>query len=755
MSKTLNQFLQETTVPPAYQHIADDWSHHANVDDETHEKMSNALDKGSFTHFPLDSGLSEADPDVVEHLNNHGWDVKDYQKGIAHKKTQVGNPAMGIPLREKMVEKKIGAILDETGASPEVKKTFTNDRGQTNASQQHVVISTSPLAILGMSTGTNWDAQSCMSVPNGSNKHYMRHDSENGTHIAYLVNSDDKTAFKYGEPEKPIARIALKPHHIEDEYGDRDTIFRPEDRTYGAGSTAFSRAVSNWAVKNYPAIKNARYEKNEEVYDDTGNNVYESIDKDAIEKYIDSGTRIVDPGTSIDHDVIDHGINHLIESAKSRPDRSTYISRRIRSLIHIGNLSTNHVAKLHKLSADAVDPTSGENITNQLRHSLAASHGDKFSTNALNELWNNTEDKNSFPQMAISSTKLPDNIVDQLPTNKYKFVRQQKIKDHHIDRVVDAYNNGEWGSFYDLGNFKNRLNSDHINKLIDGLHPEKVKDVFNITSASDAFSKEHHDKIMKGLGNSDAVDSFKSNIARESKYATFDEFKDKLGHLMQNTNLSDDENVKIKNEVMNRAMNHVHVKNNQWESDNPSFSKAVHRQFNSNLIPEHISKHMTDEDFSNLASKRFDVNFENAEHSNKYLDKIAGHALDIDDAINDHIDHKMSTEDEYDPDEDEHVQKMKDNLNLHMEAYANNIGNHIDDHVTDEAGGSIKNFKEHQKTYDRISGIGKTSLSYFDHYMSPHHSDYDWRSDVDHYNDHFAAHEEKLNELETNHDEIF
>ncbi len=750
MLKTLKQFLQETTVPPEYQHIADNWNHHAEVDGDTQFKISNAMDKGSFTHFPLDSGMLDADPDVVEHLNNHGWDVKDYQKGIAHKKTQVGNPAMGIPMREKIVEKKIGSILDETNASPDVKKAFTNERGQVNAAQQHVVVSTSPLAILGMSTGTNWDDQSCMNLVNGSNSHYMRHDSEHGTHIAYLVNSDDTTAFKYGEPEKPIARIALKPHHHEDyDTGERDTIFRPEADTYGSGSTAFSRAVSAWAVKNYPAIKNARYEKNENVYDDTGNNVYESIDKDRIEKSLNNGGKIVDTGTAIDDEVINHGINHLINSAKDRQDRSEYLTPRINALSNIANLSTSHVAKLHKLAGEATF-LDGESATNRLRRGLAIYHGDKFSTNALNELWNSDEDKTLFPVKAITSTKLPDNILDQLPINRYEFVRQQKIKDHHIDKVVDAYNENEIGAAPVLRHFKARLNSDHINTLIDGQkYTEKLKDVFHIVNSSDAFSKDHHDKIMKRLNNvSDlsAADSVKSAIARESRHATFDDFKDKLGHLMANTNLPEEENVKIKNEVMNRVMNHVHVKNSQWESDNPTFShvSGVSMQFSPNLIPEHISKHMTDEDYNNLASKRFDVNFENSEHSNKYLNKLFGHAANIDDALNDHIQHKMDTEDEYDPDEDDHVQKMKDNLHLHMEAYANNIGNHINDHVED-SDGNLKDEKELLKTEDRLSGIGKTTLSYLDHYMSPHNSN-SW-DDHEHYNDNFLEHEERLNRL--------
>jgi len=255
MSKTFLDFLSETTVPPEYQDVPERWRHHSMVDYDTQEKIANAMTHGHFTHFPLDTG-DDADPDVVEHLNKHGWDVKDYGAGIAHKKIQV-KMRDGSGVREKVVERGIGSILNETDAPDYVKESFTNNRTATNKENPlHVVVSTSPLAIMGMTTGTSWHNQSCMNYPSGAFCHKLKDDSEHGTHVAYLVHHNDVNAFKHGEPDNPIARIVLKPHHAEDpETGERDTIFRPEDHTYGTKSTAFSRAVSAWSTKAYPALK--------------------------------------------------------------------------------------------------------------------------------------------------------------------------------------------------------------------------------------------------------------------------------------------------------------------------------------------------------------------------------------------------------------------------------------------------------------------------------------------------------------------
>ena len=152
--------LLETTVPDDIKSLVQDtWNHHSKVDDATKKKISNAMNGGTFIHFPLDSNV-HPDPEVVEHLTNNGYKIDDYKRGIASKKIIVGNPSKGIPHHEKVIKKSIGLIIHQTNAPEYVKKAYDNDPARTNANKSglHVLISTTPLAIAGMSTGTSWNS---------------------------------------------------------------------------------------------------------------------------------------------------------------------------------------------------------------------------------------------------------------------------------------------------------------------------------------------------------------------------------------------------------------------------------------------------------------------------------------------------------------------------------------------------------------------------------------------------------------------
>ena len=764
MSKTFLDFLVETTVPEEYQDVPERWRHHSEVDYPTQEKIANAMTHGHFTHFPLETG-DDADPDVIEHLNKHGWDVKDYQKGIAHRKIQVGNPEKGIPMREKVVEKKIGSILDETDAPKEVKTSFINQRSSSNKENPlHVVVSTSPMAIMGMTTGTSWRDQSCMNYPDGAYCHKLKDDSEHGTHVAYLVHQNDVNAFKHGEPDNPISRIVLKPHHAEDpETGDRDTIFRPEDHTYGSQSTAFSRAVSAWSTKAYPAIKDVTYEKNPEVYDDTGNNAYESIDEDTMKDLIDKDRTIVRrAGTGLDHHVIDSGIQHLRDTLNTKTDHGKY--RAIRNLSRIGNLSTQHVSKLYNIANELPGSARSDAISE-----LGINHGDKFSTSAIKEYHERT---GNIPNKMAGSPKLPDEILDQLPLSQYEFVRNAKIKDKHIDRVVDAYNKNESGSAHVLNHFKDKLTSGHIDKLIDkaansafvngnGVDWGRMNSVIHHVAENPNFTREHHQKILDLYNkNSDSKPLVLRSLIGKSKHTKVSDVMGKtnqdLNMLMDSPHLSEDDHKTIKNELMKRAMDHVHVKTTQWDSGMPlmgsiSGMKSTMPAFPSrHKLPESISKHLTDADYHDLASKKFNIEFENPEHSNKYLNAIWDHANDMDIRMNDHMDHKMDTEDEYDPDEDNDLQEMKNEMHKHLENYARNISDHISNHVEDEDE-ELKSSKEHSITDHRINGVGKYSLSYLDNYNTPSNTTrYDGH---EHFDDNFQELDEKLHKLKANHND--
>ena len=97
----------------------------------------------------------------------------------------------------------------------------------------------------------------------GCEKHYLKSDVSQGTHVAYLHHSDDP------EVERPLARIALKPFHSTSR-GYTKPILRPESRTYGDADSSFDKTVRNWSETNFPVKEGHSYRKNPMVYHDGG-----------------------------------------------------------------------------------------------------------------------------------------------------------------------------------------------------------------------------------------------------------------------------------------------------------------------------------------------------------------------------------------------------------------------------------------------------------------------------------------------------
>lgn len=735
--KPQSSFVQlvETTVPPHLQYKAESWDHHSKVSDETKEKMHSAMNGKQFTTFPLAaSSDSDMDADVADHLTKHGYSVKDYGRGIASIKKQVGDPSKGIPLREKVVEEKIGSVLDKTGATPEVKKLYMNDPARAaskNASLKstghHVCITHSPMGIAGMSTGTSWADNSCMDMGRSTGyNHKLEDDSNLGTHVAYLIPHDDKTGMEHGEPSKPIARIALKPYH--ESHGDptSDTIYRPETKMYGSGNTSFDKAVSDWALKNYPAKAGVTYKKNPNVYDDTGNTEYKSLTKKQVSDKIESFDPIVNQqGTSLDKEVIDHAINHL----KNDDSNSSYThTNTIRNIADIGNLSTQHVsALLHHTKTSKFLEDQIPHLTNI----LAQRHGDKFSTQAIEDY---TKD-NSPTNKMLMNPKLPDHIIDSIPTSDYQYVRRSKLKPKHYDKVVDNYVEGKSGSSYYLRDHAGYYSKENIDKLSNIPRGEKLP--VGVIMNSEHFSKEHHDNMVNTLSKSPN----KNNIDRvlsESKYATLKD-ADKLGSgvdkLSHNPHISDSDAEEIKNRFVSAASLGTHATQGGKYYVN-GFVDA---------LPTKISSKLTPDDYSTLAKSGKSLKFESPFHSNKHLDAIRKNMEKADDDISDHIENKESHDEDYDKDEDEHVQHLKSKLETHVENYARNIDAHIDKHVAEGQSNeeTTKNHAEAEKTHDRLGHIDKLT-----HYNTDANSGA--YSDKDHYYDHVADVHERLKNMYAN-----
>lgn len=136
----------------------------------------------------------EPDPQVVKHLQSHGFTIPDF----SHYKS-------GHAIDKHGRITSIGKVLHKTSAPEEIKQKFTNDpeRASSKNSNLEVAISYHPYHVAGMSTKRGWT--SCMDMDKGENRHYLKEDIKHGTHVAYLVNKEDK------DIKNPIARIALKP----------------------------------------------------------------------------------------------------------------------------------------------------------------------------------------------------------------------------------------------------------------------------------------------------------------------------------------------------------------------------------------------------------------------------------------------------------------------------------------------------------------------------------------------------------------
>ena len=746
--------IQETTVPEHLQHHSEGWDHHSELSDETRDKISAATPGNTFTTFPLNNHAhNDVDADVAEHLTKHNYQVKDYAKGIATIKKHVGDPSRGIPMREKMVEEKIGSVLDKTGASDDVKQSYMNDparsasKGLTLGGGHHVVITHSPLGISGMSTGTHWRDQSCMNQDGGSLSHKLNDDSENGTHVAYLVHHDDLNALKYGEPDKPIARIAIKPFHEHHDDHESDTIFRPETKTYGSGNTSFENAVGNWATKNYPAKSGVEYSKNSDVYNDSASSHYKATSKEEAEDAVKTNESIVDrPGSSVDKEVIDHALSvgkkHIptLDGSGGGNAKAWATRSFIKNMSNIGNLNTQHVAALHAMTF----PGSEE------LHSLASKHGDKFSTNAINAYTKDLSPKD-FPNKMLMNPKLPSSVVDTLPTNKYSFVRLSMLKPHHYQKIIDNYGNGGSGTHYDLNDHSAHFNKDHIDSLVDQLKPNHSASTFQTISStamkSPHFTQDHHDKLIA----SDPTSIGANKLLKESKFATIkdaDKFvhgltlsdKDSISSLSKNPHISSDTGKAIKDKLVSGAALGTSLENGG------NFSI---KGYGTAHIPSTIGKHLTPDDHVKLVNSGKAFSIESPPHSEKHLDAISKLITHADGELSNHIDkmkkhHEDNDLDDYDLDDgqDEHGNHLINKLHGHIENYARNLDAHIDNHV-DEGGEYIKDHDQHSIAIKHLK-----KLDDLDNYKTPdNYLGYDRH---EHHDDHIADIKDRLKNMETN-----
>lgn len=600
--KTFKDFLNKVeislneAVPEHLRHIPGTWNHQSKVATDTKEKMNAALGAKGFTTFEIPETSPDIDPDVAEHLTKHNWQVTDYSAGMASKKTMTtGNAAKGILPQEKIIHKKIGGILNETDAPDHVKSAFENDpaRSASKSKIKYVgLVTTTPHGIAGMTSGTPWENQSCMNMdnmPTNGNSKYLPRDSEHGTHVIYKVPEND-LGVKTGEPANPVSRYVLKPFHSE--HGD--TIFRPENREYGNGGNSFADAASRWSTEHYPAKIGVAYNKNPEVYDDTGNNKYKVKSKSEIENSVNSGDNIVDnDGDSLDKELIDHAINHFNKNKDALSDSAK--KNFVKNMAKIGNLNSQHISTLHNNIKNLDD-----------RLAIAENHGNKLSTTAINEL----TDKigiNNLPHKVLMNSKLPSNVIDNLDVGKYKYVRKSLLNSTHYDKLIDNYIKKLPSSAYNLSNNAGHYTKEQISKLIDTGKNHGI----DVATQEPNFDKNHHESILKNSSY-----DISNNLVKNSKFASIDDVKNHdidINNILQNKNLSENDHKKIKDAIVNDT----------------SLINSGDRV----NIPEHISEHFTDDDHKKIAKSHGRFTFDSSHHTMKHLDNILDNINESDNLI--------------------------------------------------------------------------------------------------------------------------
>jgi hypothetical protein len=172
--------------------------------------------------------VGEFSSEVFKMLQNNGYEIKDYVKGIAIDKYDR--------------EVKIGKVLNKLNPELLQKFNFDEKRKAYKKENQIIVISKSPYDIGGMSTDRGW--KSCMNIYTGKEAAYINCDIEYGTIIAYLTSTHDLNI------EHPQARILIKPF-INTKNSD-DIVYVPGNRIYGTAPESFKKFINKIFEQFHP-----------------------------------------------------------------------------------------------------------------------------------------------------------------------------------------------------------------------------------------------------------------------------------------------------------------------------------------------------------------------------------------------------------------------------------------------------------------------------------------------------------------------
>src|SRR5574343_1654431 len=466
ITKNANNILSEKLSPEEEQEVDRNWK--KDRPENTEAAIRNVFGNKQRIELPFHVGSVEPHPELEDHLNQNGYKITDYLLGKAKDKYNR--------------ETNIGKALVKTGAPDHIKALFDHDPDrQQQASKMKIVISHKPSDVAGMtSCGHSWEDVSCMNFKTGSNRDYLKHDITQGTHVAYLTTDDDK------DLDKPLARIAVKPFHEYDS-GENHTIFRPENRSYGATPAGFSKHVFDWFSKPYPANTDTNYIKNEHVYDDDQQDTYREYSPDMLESKINSAFRE-------DHNfsgrMTEENQNHIINRVKnaSKEEMDNFAFG-----YHEGvwnGMNRNHVNELYNAAKNV-----GSNaMMNSIRRNKG---GDLSIRNVKHTLESGKEPTKTM----VGQRYFPKEELKKLHVNFLNHTHPKNMTSDVLDHIIDRNINGENRMFGIINDNKNNISKDGLKKMINHVigevSPSRMVDMINAKNANDDVF-DHAENAIRG-----------------------------------------------------------------------------------------------------------------------------------------------------------------------------------------------------------------------------------------------------------------
>jgi hypothetical protein len=176
---------------------------------------------------------------------------------------------IGIPISSDDYKK--GMIRDKDGkqirigsaiSDPKLRISFKTDplrKGQsTKAATRNVRITRSPTGVAGQTShGQSWQDHSCKNFNDGSNRHYLCHEVEHGTVVAYLTDK---------ESGEEIARGTFQPYTNK----EGNYIYKL-DSYYGENNAQFKKYLNQLEKElSQPHSGSLMYDIDPDVYNDSG-----------------------------------------------------------------------------------------------------------------------------------------------------------------------------------------------------------------------------------------------------------------------------------------------------------------------------------------------------------------------------------------------------------------------------------------------------------------------------------------------------